>query len=98
MIEPRSQAAKIVLDSLPRLPLDDAHWRAIFKAMRVRGRHAEIVELTLRDATAKEIEVVLGIKGPTIKTHRERIKQKTGTRWRMQLAMRVLAISHQVKK
>jgi DNA-binding CsgD family transcriptional regulator len=78
-------------------PFDDAHWAAVFKVMGLSPRQSEIVELTLRDATTKQIEVVLGIKAPTIKEQRERIAVRTGTRGRMQLAMHVLAISHQVR-
>jgi DNA-binding CsgD family transcriptional regulator len=97
MVDRKSNAAKSVLDSLIPLPLDDAHWNAVVKAMHLSPRQAEIVKLVLRDATTKQIEVVLGIKAPTIKEQRERIAVRTGTRGRMRLAMHVLAISHQVK-
>lgn len=96
MAQRQSKAARIVLDSLPPLPLDGTHWQAVVRAMNLSPRQAEIVELILRDATTQQIEAVLGIKAPTIKMQRERIAARTGTRGRMQLAMHVLALSHEV--
>ncbi len=79
------------------LPLSGAHWDAIFAAMRLSKRQREIAELALRDATNKQIDIVLDIRESTIKEQLDRIANKIGKRGRMALAMHVLELSHQVK-
>jgi DNA-binding CsgD family transcriptional regulator len=83
-------------DALQSLPLDAANWRAICAAMRLSPMQSKIVELTLRDACDKQIASILGISDGTLKTHQKRISFRTATRGRMQLAMRVLAVSHEI--
>ena len=83
-------------DRLPPLPLPAGHWQAIVRALRLSPRQATIVELTLRGAGNKQIATALGISEPTLKTHQQRICARTETRGRMELALRVLAVSHQV--
>jgi len=85
-----------LLKSLPPLPLDADHWQAVCKAMRLSPRQATLVELILRDLGAKNISAVMCIDESTIKTYRQRIFARTGARTRMQLAMHVMAVSHQV--
>jgi DNA-binding CsgD family transcriptional regulator len=97
MVGQQSKAARKVLDSLQPLPLNDAHWHAVFEAMRLSPRQAEITKLVLQGATTRQIEIVVGIKGPTIKEQLNRIAVRTGTRGRMQLAMHVLCVSHEVR-
>jgi DNA-binding NarL/FixJ family response regulator len=53
--------------------------------------------LLLRGAARKQIADKLNIAEPTIKTYLDRIYARTGTTDPMQLAMRVLAVSHEVK-
>ena len=65
--------------------------------MRLSSQQAKVVELVLRSASRKQIATILGITEPTLKTYLDRIAARTGTRGPMQLAMRVLAISHQVR-
>ncbi len=84
------------LDRLPDLPLGPAHWRAIADALSLSKRQAEIAELTLRDAGDEQIARALGISLSTLKTQRKRIAERTGAKTRMQLAMRVLVVSHQL--
>ncbi|HEV3417188.1 MAG TPA: helix-turn-helix transcriptional regulator [Pirellulales bacterium] len=96
MISPRVKTAKPVLKTIPPLPLDAHHWVAVVAEMRLSSRQARIVELVLRDQTDKQIAQVMGIGEPTVKTYLARIAVRTGTRGRMQLAMRVLAVSHEV--
>ena len=86
------------LDTFPRLPLDDGHWQAIVQAMQLSPQQAKIVELVLRGLCDKQIAVVMGISEPTIRTYLQRISERTQTRGRMALAMRVLAVSHQVNR
>jgi DNA-binding NarL/FixJ family response regulator len=96
-----TRSAKIVADYLetfPPLPLDDDHWRAIVQAMQLSPQQARIVELVLRGMCDKQIAVAMGIGEPTIRTYLQRISERTQTRGRMELAMRVLAVSHQVNR
>lgn len=65
--------------------------------MELSPQQAKVVELVLRGAAHKEITAALGITVPTLKTYLERIGARTGTRGKMQLAMHVLAVSHQVR-
>ena len=93
-----SKTAAAILSSAPPLPLEDAHWKEVVNAIGLSKRQAEVAELMLRDLCDKQIAVVLGIGRSTIDTHTERIERRTGTRGRMQLAMHVLAVSHQVAR
>jgi len=96
MAQHREHAAARTLESLPPLPLDDLLWSAVVKAMRLSPTQAKIVELTLRDACNKQIAAALQMSLPTLRTHQDRIAARTGTHGRMQLAMCVLAHSHEV--
>ena len=86
------------LDTFPPLPLDDDHWLAIVRAMRLSPQQAKIVELVLRGLCDKQIAAAMGISEPTIRTYLQRISARTHTRGRMELAMRVLAVSHEVDR
>ena len=78
----------------PPFPLKPEQWARVSEKMRLSPRQARIVELVLRDLSTKQIAYVMGIGEPTIKTHLERIGVRTRTRGRIQLAMRVMEISH----
>jgi DNA-binding NarL/FixJ family response regulator len=94
-----TRSTKIVgdyLESFPPLPLNDSHWRAIVEAMELSPQQAKIVELALRGMCDKQIAAAMGISEPTIRTYLLRISAKTRTRGRMELAMHVMAVSHQV--
>ncbi len=84
-------------ESLPSLPVDAEHWSLIVDAMELSPQQARIVEFILRGACRKQIAKAMKIKEPTIKTYLDRIFARTGTRDCMQLAMHVLAVSHEVK-
>ncbi len=96
MAEHRETPASKVLATLPPLPLDDRHWQAICQALRLSPRQIAVVELMLRDAGNKEIVAALGISEGTLKTQQKRIFRRTATCSRVQLAMRVLAVSHEI--
>jgi DNA-binding CsgD family transcriptional regulator len=83
--------------SLPPPPLDPAHLEAIYDAMRLSPQQRTIVDLTIRGLTDGEIAHHMGIDESTIGTQRERIALRTGARTRMQIAMHVLRVSHEVK-
>jgi DNA-binding NarL/FixJ family response regulator len=82
------------LAELPRLPLTAAQWSAIAKELRLSPQQAKIVELVLRSASNRQIAAALGLREPTVRTYLERIFVRTGSGDRMELAMRVLAASH----
>jgi two-component system nitrate/nitrite response regulator NarL len=84
------------LDGLPQLPLTAAQWKYVVMVLRLSPQQAKIVELVLRSAGNRQIAEVLGLREPTVRTYLERIFSRTGTRDRMELAMRVLAASHDV--
>ena len=86
------------LDTFPPLPLGNDHWLAIVRAMQLSPQQAKIVELVLRGLCDKQIATAMGISEPTIRTYLQRISARTQTRGRMALAMRVLAVSHQVDR
>jgi DNA-binding NarL/FixJ family response regulator len=86
----------IPLATLPPLPLHPAHWRAIFRVLRLSPKQAQVVELVLRGLCDKEIARAMGIGEPTVRTYFDRISARTRTHGRMELAMKVLAVSHEV--
>lgn len=94
----RAPAAPQPRRSLPPLPLDPEHWEAIFRALDLSAQQSTVVELVLRDQSVKQIARIMEITEPTVKTYLARIATRTGARGRMQLAMHVLAVSHQVSR
>jgi DNA-binding NarL/FixJ family response regulator len=85
------------LNGFPDLPLSPSHWKAIVHAMRLSPKQAGIVELMLRGMGEKQIALALKIRPSTLRTYLERISARTKTHGRMELAMLVLATSHQVQ-
>jgi DNA-binding NarL/FixJ family response regulator len=83
-------------DFYPPLPLEPPHWQAVVRAMRLSPRQSKVVELLLRGMCDKQIAVTMGISEPTIRTYLDRIWARTRSHGRMELAMRVLAVSHEV--
>jgi DNA-binding CsgD family transcriptional regulator len=96
MVQPVEKPAIHRLESLPPLPLGDRHWQAIVASLRLSPQQARIVELILRSAGTRHIAVALGISEPTVKTYLQRVFTRLGVRDRVGLAMRVLAVSHEV--
>ena len=96
MVQPVEKPAIDPLESLPPLPLDDRHWQAIFTSLRLSPQQARIVELILRSAGTRQIAAALSISEPTVKTYLQRVFARLGVRDRVGLAMRVLAVSHEV--
>jgi DNA-binding CsgD family transcriptional regulator len=85
-----------IMARCPPLPLAADHWQAVVEAMGISEQQAKVVELVLRDLRTKEIVAVTRLSEGTVKDYLKRVGQRTGTRGRMQLAMRVLALSHEV--
>ena len=96
MASPGTQIASEIPKSPPPLPLDADHWTALIVRMELSSRQARIVELVLCDHSNKEIARILRIGEHTVKTYLDRISARTGTRGRMQLAVHVMVVSHQV--
>jgi len=96
MVSHKTRPARETSTASPQLPLAADHWAAIVLEMKLSSQQVRIVELVLRDLSTREIAVTLRIGVPTIKTQLERIAARTRTRGRMQLAMHILALSHQV--
>jgi len=94
---PHSELAARILAAAPPFPLKEAHWRKVVETMGLSSQQARITELMLRDLSDKQIALVLRISESTVETHKIRIRYRTGARGRMQLAMQVLSISHQVR-
>jgi DNA-binding NarL/FixJ family response regulator len=84
-------------DDFPPLPVSRDHWGAIVEAVGLSPQQAKIVELVLRGMCDKQIAAALGIAEPTIRTYLSRVFARTGTRGRMELALHVLDVSHQVR-
>jgi DNA-binding CsgD family transcriptional regulator len=71
--------------------------QAIVKEMRLSPRQAAILDMILRSLGDKQIASILGIRPPTLRTYVSRMFARAGTGNRMELAMRVLALSHTLK-
>jgi DNA-binding CsgD family transcriptional regulator len=83
-------------ESVPPLPIGAQHWGAIIEALELSPQQARVLELTLRGMSDKQIAATLGISEPTLRTYLSRISARTRTRGRMELAMRVWAVSREV--
>jgi DNA-binding NarL/FixJ family response regulator len=92
----RPDSTQSLLADLPALPLHPGHWRAIFTALHLSPKQAQVVELLLRGLCDKQIAQAMGIREPTVRTYLDRISARTRTHGRMELAMKVLAVSHEV--
>ena len=98
MAKRESNNGAMALASLPALPLTAGHWQSIFAAMRLSPKQATVVDLTLRDLSDNRIAEIMGIHKSTVNMHRERIYARTGARTKMQIAMHVLVVSHELTK
>ena len=84
--------------SCPLLPIETEHWLAIVRSMQLSPQQARIVELVLRGMCLKQIAEAMSIGQPTVRTYLDRVFDRTGTRGRMELALHVLGISHQIDR
>jgi DNA-binding NarL/FixJ family response regulator len=94
MPTPANAAAGKQIDLLPPLPLQEQYWQAIFKALGLSPRQTEITRLMLRSASNQQIAHILDVSEGTVKTQVQRIFNRLGVHDRMEFAMRVLALSH----
>jgi DNA-binding NarL/FixJ family response regulator len=80
--------------NIPELPLPPEKWRQLIKALPLPPQQIRIVELILRNCCDKEIAAALGLKVPTIRTYLQRIYQRLGVSDRVELILRLFAMSH----
>jgi DNA-binding CsgD family transcriptional regulator len=92
----RPRIVDLPANTAPPLPLGSLHWKAVCTALRLSPKQAQVAELMLRGLCDKEIAAVMGIGEPTVRTYLDRISARTRSHGRMELAMRVLAVSHEV--
>jgi DNA-binding NarL/FixJ family response regulator len=85
-------------DSYPFLPIETEHWLAIVRSMQLSPQQARIVELLLRGMCLKQIAEAMSIGQPTVRTYLDRVFDRTGTHGRMEMALHVLGISHQIDR
>jgi DNA-binding NarL/FixJ family response regulator len=76
------------------LPLPPEKWRQITDALRLPPQQIRIVELILRNFCDKQIAAAMGLKVPTIRTYLTRIFHHMGVSDRIELVLRVCAMSH----
>ena len=85
-----------------RLPLEPEWTELRAEALAAIGtlspKQAQVVELVLRGLCDKQIAQTMGIGEPTVRTYLDRISARTRTHGRMELAMKVLAVSHEVMR
>jgi DNA-binding CsgD family transcriptional regulator len=79
---------------LPPLPMPLETWEKMRSDLQLSPRHEQIVELILRNQSDKEIAVAMGLKIPTIRTYKTRMFQRLRVADRIDLILRLFAISH----
>jgi DNA-binding NarL/FixJ family response regulator len=77
------------------LPIDAAAWHRAVEAMGLSPQQARIVELLLRGMRDKQIAAELGLGVPTIRTYLARVFQRVGVCDRVELILRVVAVSRE---
>ena len=97
MTRPKNSSA-VNSQSCPLLPIEAEHWLAIVRSMQLSPQQARIVELLLRGMCLKQIAETMSIGQPTVRTYLDRVFDRTGTHGRMELALHVLGISHQIDR
>lgn len=78
-------------------PLDPKVWQWVAKEMQLSPQQQKIVELILRGRKDKEIAREMGLRIPTVRTYLQRIFLREGVRDRMELVLRVCALSHGIR-
>lgn len=78
-------------------PLAPAVWQRVAKEMQLSPQQQKIVELILLGCKDKEIARKMGLRIPTVRTYLQRIFLREGVRDRMDLVLRVCALSHGIR-
>ncbi len=69
-------------------------WLRVAKELQLSPQQQRIVELILSGRKDKEIAREMGLRIPTVRTYLQRIFLREGVRDRMELVLRVCALSH----
>jgi DNA-binding NarL/FixJ family response regulator len=86
----------MVRQDIPDLPLPCGLWTQLVKELHLPPQQLRIVELILRNQCDKQIAQTLGIKIPTLRTYVERIYHRLGVHDRMELVLKLFAMSHEL--
>jgi DNA-binding NarL/FixJ family response regulator len=80
--------------NIPDIPLPPEKWQQLMDALQLPPQQIRIVELILRNRCDKQIAATLGIKMPTVRTYMHRIYERLGVNDRLELVLRLFAMSH----
>ena len=80
----------------PPFPLDTATWREVVRELQLPRQQAKIVELILRRKGDQQIAATMGISVATVRTYLGRIFTRTGVRDRLELVLRILALTQDI--
>jgi DNA-binding NarL/FixJ family response regulator len=80
------------------LPLPADKWQQIMVSLQLPPQQIRIVELILRNCCDKQIATSLGVKVPTVRTYLHRIFERMGVGDRLELVLRIFAMSHQMAR
>jgi len=80
--------------SIPDLPLPPDKWRQLLERLQLPPQQIRIVELILRNCCDKQIAAELGLKVPTVRTYLQRTYVRVGVGDRVELILRLFAMSH----
>jgi DNA-binding NarL/FixJ family response regulator len=80
--------------NIPDLPLPPEKWRQLVERLQLPRQQIRIVELILRNCCDKQIAAELGLKVPTVRTYLQRTYVRLGVSDRVELILRLFAMSH----
>jgi len=80
--------------NIPDLPLPAEKWQQLMETLQLPPQQIRIVELILRNHCDKQIAAALGLKVPTVRTYLHRIFERLGVGDRLELVLRLFAMSH----
>jgi DNA-binding NarL/FixJ family response regulator len=79
---------------IPDLPLPPDKWRHLVERLQLPPQQIRIVELILRNCCDKQIAAELRLKVPTVRTYLQRTYVRLGVGDRVELILRLFAMSH----
>jgi DNA-binding NarL/FixJ family response regulator len=79
---------------MPELPFTPDKWQRLIHALRLPPQQLRVVELILRNKCDKQIADAMGLKKPTVRTYMQRIFARMGVCDRVELVLKLCALSH----
>lgn len=79
---------------LPPLPFGERVWRGVLDTLAPAPQEARVLELVMRGLRDKQLAEAMGIGLPTVRTYLTRMYRRVGVADRVELILRVVAISH----